>query len=246
MADTALRPIDRLTADWEARSRSPDSRTALRRLAEAETIVAALALNDLGDLVRGLRQPEGRAERDRAAQVLRAMLRSQEVHPLIPRAILQAIVPGLVTVAHRLSWGSGGEWSGGGAFFTDLITTAWEVIVEWAGQDRTYAVLDLLSAIRCRLRRQLLSHRADGDRVIPGLDVERLPPVPWRNGSTDLDELARSLDELSGNGLDPIDAAVLYGNGVLGFTITELSRMSGLSRRHLGGCRDRALHRIMA
>lgn len=246
MTDAALRPIDRLTADWRSRSRSPDSRDALRLLARVEPAVADLSVGDLGELVDRLRSSVDVADRTSAARVVRAMLRSQAVHPLVPRAVLQAILPGLVAVARRLSWGSGGDWNGGGAFFVDLVTTAWEVIVDWAGQDRDYAVLDLLSAIRCRLRRQLLNHRAGSDRVVVGLDVEVLPPVPWRNGSSDLDELAKTIEDMTGNGLDPIDAAVLYGNGILGMSLTELSRMSGLSRRHLGGCRDRALHKIMA
>ena len=246
MSDTALRPIDQLTADWEARSRAPDSRAALCLLADAEDVVAMLGVTNLGELVQALRQPRNGVERDRAARVFQAMLRSQGVHPLIGRAVLQAILPGLVTVARRLSWGSGGDWNGGGAFFVDVVATAWEVIAEWSGDDRDYAVLDLLSAIRCRLRRQLLSHRTSRERLVSGLDVANVPLVPWRNGSSDLDELARTIDEMSGNGLDPIDAAVLYGNGVLGLTITELSRLSGMSRRHLGSCRDRALNRIMA
>ena len=110
--------------------------------------------------VDALRHPKDAADRARAARVIQAMLRSQGVHPLVPRAVLQAILPGLVSVARRLSWGAGGDWNGGGAFFVDLLTTAWEVVVEWAGDDRDYAVLDLLSAIRCRLRRQRLSQRA--------------------------------------------------------------------------------------
>ncbi|HEX3946744.1 MAG TPA: hypothetical protein VHW47_03525 [Acidimicrobiales bacterium] len=244
MADRALRPIDRLTDDWHAASRSAESKEALRLLAEAEPAVAATGAADLADLVCSLRAPEETGAREQAAGVIRAMLRSQAVHPLVPRALLQAILPGLVSVARRLSWGAGGDWSGGGAFFVDVTTTAWEVIVSWAGQDRAYAVLDLLAAVRCRLRRQLLNQRAARDRVVPGLDPEALPPASWRNGSSDLDELARTLDDLSGNGLDPVDAAILYGNGVLGLSITELSRLSGLSRRCLGGRLHRALQEI--
>jgi len=246
MTDSELRPIDRLAADWRAASRSGPSRQALAALADAEDVVASLGVSDLGDLVDTLRSPPDAAGRDRAAQVVQAMIRSQAVHPLVPRAILQAVLPGLVSVARRLSWGSGGDWNGGGAFFVDLVTTTWEVIVDWAGDDRHYAVLDLLSAVRCRLRRQMLAHRAGRDRLVLGLDVEALPATPWHTGSTALDELARTIDDLAGNGLDPMDAAVLYGHGVLGMSITELSRMSGLSRRHLGGCRDRALTKIMA
>jgi len=246
MTDTDLKPIDRLGADWAAVCRSAESGHALALLAAREEAVAALGVSDLGGLVDGLRRPEGATQRDDAGRVVQAMIRSQAAHPLMPRAILQAVLPGLVAVARRLSWGSGGDWTSGGAFFVDVVTTAWEVIVDWAGDDRPYAVLDLLSAVRCRLRRQLLSQRAGRDRVVLGMDLESLVASPWRNGSTDLDELARTIDAMAGNELDRVDAAVLYGNGVLGMTITELSDLSGVSRRHLGGCRKRALTKIVA
>jgi DNA-directed RNA polymerase specialized sigma24 family protein len=235
-----------MAADWEVKSRSPESRVALARLAHAEDIIASLGAAHLGDLVAGLRQPGNTADRDQAAHVLQAMLRSQGVHPLVPRAILQAILPGLVTVARRLSWGSGGDWDDGGAFFADAIATAWEVIVDWSGEDRDYAVLDLLSAIRCRLRRQMLSHRSGRDRVVLGLDPDAEARVSWSSGTTDLDELARAIDELPGRGVDPFDASVLYGSRVLGLTMTELAQMSGVSRQHLSGRRDRAVRKLLA
>jgi len=240
MRRIALRPIDQMTAEWTSTARSPASRQALARLAAAEPPVAALGVEDLGALVDALRAPGSRAARERAAGVLRAMLRSQAVHPLVPRAILQALLPGLVTVARRLSWGAGGEWDDGGAFFADLVATAWEVIVAWSGEDRSYAVLDLLSAVRCRLRRQAARHRSAWEQAAPGLDPERGPLGPPTNGTTGLDDLARAIDALSGRGLEPGDAAVLYGHCVLGLTTTELSRMTGRSRRHLDTRRRRA------
>lgn len=246
MRHVALRPIDQMTIDWEVRSRSPDSRTALARLAAAEEIVATLGADDLGDVVAALRQSDRPADRDRAARVLQAMVRSQRVHPLVPRAILQAIVPGLISVARRLSWGSGGDWDGAGAFFADAVATAWEVIVEWSGQDRDYAVLDLLSAIRCRLHRQVLRQRTGRDRVVLGFDLDAVPRRLRYSGTTDLDELAQTIDGLAGHGVDPFDAALLYGSRVLGLTVAELAKMSGRSRRHVVGRRDRAARQLFA
>src|SRR5271166_823176 len=246
MRRVALRPIDQMTADWVSTSRSRPSRQALTLLAEAEPEVAALGVDDLGGLVDALRVAGPAGDRERAARVFRAMLRSQSVHPLVPRAILQALLPGLVTVARRLSWGAGGEWDDGGAFFADLVATAWEVIVAWSGDDRSYAVLDLLSAIRCRVRRQAARHRSAGDRESLGLDPESGATATSTSGTTDLEDLARTIDSLAGHGLDPSDAAVLYGNCVLGLTTTELSRMTGRSRRHLDGRRRRAAQELCA
>jgi len=245
MPATPLRPIDQLTVEWNTIGRSPEARMAMAALAGKETEIAQLDLVDLAALVERLRRPTGAEGRDRAAHLLRLMLRSQETHPLVARAILQALLPGLVTVARRLSWGSGGDWSDGGAFFADLIATAWEVIQAWAGEDRRYAILDLLSAIRCRMRRQLMRDRPSQELTLAGDLDERLQSRTTR-GTTDLDELARAIEELTGNGLDPGDAAVLYGNRVLGFSLAELAQMSGRSRRYLAARRHRAVQHLSA
>ena len=180
-----------------------------------------------------------------APGVLQAMLRSGSLHPLIPRSILQAILPGLVTVARRLSWGSGGEWPDGGTFFSDLLTTAWEVINDWRGDDRPYALLDLLSAVRCRMRRQVVGGRTARKRPL-GSDLERQLTVSTYSGLSDLEVLARAIQDLSHSQLDPTDAAVLYGLRVLGLSMTEMARMTGRSRRFLADRKKRAEQQLCA
>lgn len=243
---SAPRPIDQLTAEWNATRRSPESREALRRLAAAEEGVAGLGCEDLGELVAALGRAEGPAERERAAAVVRAMIRSQDVHPMVARAVLQAILPGLTNVARRLAWGSGGDWEGGGAFLVDVIATAWEVIVDWSGQDRAYAVLDLLSAVRCRLRRQVLGQRDRRRRLVTGIDPESPALVARTSGPSELAQLARAIDELGSGTVEPLDRAVLYASSVLGFTVTELARMSGTTRRQVGRRRERAARELLA
>ena len=246
MIPPALRPIDQLAADWHARSHSPESREALARLARAERVVASLGACDLGDVVASLAHSREADSRYGAAKVLQAMIRSQAVHPMIPRAILQAMMPGLVVAAKRLAWGAGGDWQGPGPFLSDVVTTAWEVIVEWAGQDRDYAVLDLLSAVRCRLRRQLLRQRTARERLAFGVDPDHLRQPQWASGTTDLDELARAVNRAVQHDLDTFDAAILYANRVLGLTIAELARITGRSPRHVVGRRDEAVRKLVA
>lgn len=250
MSTIALRPIDQLTRHWAADARSAASAAALDRLASVEPAVAALGARDLGDVVAFLRDPASVSPPaggtlPAPATLIRAMLRSQRVDPLVPRAILQAMLPGLVGVARRLSWGAGGEWPDGGAFFVDLLTTTWETIVEWSGEDRPYAVLDLLSAVRCRMRRQLLRHRAVVEHHAPALD-DAGESRGYGSGASDLDELARAIDEAVESGLNTADASVLYAHRVLGYTLTELSELTGRSRRYLSERRDRAAHALTA
>lgn len=246
MPHVDLRPIDQLAADWRARCRTTASREALARLERAEPVVAALGAADLGDVVATLRRAASADERAHAARVLQAMVRSQDVHPFVPRAVLQALVPGLVAAARRLSWGSGGDWQGAGPFLSDLLATAWEVITAWSGEDRDYALLDVLSAVRCRLRRQVVRQRAARERLALGLDAEGRHRAQWTWATTDADELARAIDEALRHDLDPFDAAVLYGNRILGYTVAELARMSGRTARHVVGRRDEAARKLLA
>ena len=119
------------------------------------------------DLVEHMRRASGRVERNEAARLVSVLLREAGSDPFMTRMLVQVLMPGLVTVAGKLQWGRGGEWEDGNEFFGELLTTAWFVVQEWAGQERPYAVLDLLSAIRCRMRRQLFRFKDLGRRTVP-------------------------------------------------------------------------------
>jgi hypothetical protein len=233
MRGTPLRPIDQLTNEWSFIARSPEAREIVRSLAVREPDIAATGADNLAELVSMLRGAIGNPRAAWAPRVLQALLRANPQHPLVSRAILQALLPGLTAVARRLSWGSGGEWTDGGSFFVDLIATAWEVIEEWAGEDRPYAAPDLLSAIRCRMRRQIMSHRRAIEAAM-GSELDQYDRRAWASGDgSDLDLLARAIDDLTGTEISRTDAAILYGSRVLGLSMTELANLSGRSRRYL-------------
>lgn len=240
------RPIDHLNREWEAHRHSAESRKAFQQLVTIEPQLATVGAADLGDLIDWLSSRRGAAGRAAAATVVRAMVRSQGAHRMITRAILQAVLPGLVGVARRLSWGSGGDWPDGGAFFTDTVTTAWEVVVEWSGQDRPYAVLDLLSAVRCRLRRQILRQRNRSAKLDLGMEPEDAPAVALDSGITDLETLARAIEAHGDQDLDRLDGAVLYANRVLGLSMAEMSQRTGISRFRLEHRRERAIRTLLA
>lgn len=241
--------MDRLHRDWEWTGRTAAAREALHLLAASEPLVAEEALAgaaDLFDLVAALHRARSPAERDRAAQIVQAMLRGGRGQALVARAIVQAMVPGLVGLARRLAWG-GGDWPDTGSFLADAVATAWEIVVSWAGQDRPYAVLDILSAVRSRLRRRIVRQR-NGTALIARGAVEQLPEAAQAastsafgaTAATELEGLAGLIEDLRGRGLHPTDAAVVYGRDVLGLTLSELSLLSGRSRRHLSARHRRA------
>jgi hypothetical protein len=118
------------------------------------------------------------------------------------------------------------------------------VLQEWSGQDRPYAVLDLLSAIRCRLRRQLFRAKDQG-QLSATLDTEHAATRESR-WETDLEELARLLMDLRREGMRRDEVEILYAQHVLGFSIAELAAITGRDRRVLYARRDRGRRRLCA
>ena len=245
--------IDQMSAEWHSVGRSPGAVRALQAVARRDPGLSELVLGTAAgpapcptpcDVVEHMRRASGRSQREEAARLVRVLLREADADPLVGRMLVQVLLPGLVTVASKLRWGQGGEWQDGEEFFGELLATTWLVLREWAGQDRPYAVLDLLSAIRCRLRRQLFRAKELGGRAVT-LDAEEAsqrssPP------QTDLEELARILVDLHRAGMRTDDVQVLYAHHVMGYSIAELATMTGRDRRALYARRDRGQRRLCA
>jgi len=245
--------IDRLAAEWQCLGRTRGAVRALEGIAGRDPQLDLLVNGSPTqppvcptpfDLVEHMRRPRGRARREEAARLFRVLLREGGADPFISRMLVQALVPGLVTVARKLRWGQGGEWQDGSEFFGEVLTTTWVVVTEWSGQDRPYAVLDVLSAIRCRLRRQLFRSKQVGARTV-SMDPEEFAPPSLRS-ETGLEELTRLLIDVYGNDVRNDEAQVLYAHHVLGYSITELSSVMGRGRRALSARRDRGGRRLCA
>jgi hypothetical protein len=252
-------PIEQMNTEWRTLGRSRSAVLALHRLAERDSCLWVLVHGttvggDLAphppvcptpcDLIDYMRRVTGSRGREEAAALIRVMLREAALDPLVVRCLMQALIPGLLTVAGRLRWGQGGDWDDGSEFFSEMLSTTWMVVTEWAGQDRPYAVLDLLSAIRCRMRRQLFRARDARQR-----QVQMTPGVPEPRAvrsETDLEVLARALIDLHHEGMRSEDVEVLYAHHVLGFSIAELAQVTGRDRRSLSARRDRGRSRVCA
>ena len=247
--------IDQMAAEWRSLGRSPAAVRSLRVVAPRDPGLSRLMLGTADspppcptpcDLVEHMRRASGRVEREEAAHLIRVMLREAGADPFISRMLVQALLPGLITVAGKLRWGRGGDWQDGEEFFGELLATTWVVLQEWSGQDRPYAVLDLLSAIRCRLRRQLFRSKGLGGRSEPlGSDLDD-SPARWVPPETDLEELARILIDLHEEGMRTDEVQVLYAHHVLGYSMAELAAMTGRDRRALYARRDRGQRRLCA
>jgi hypothetical protein len=148
--------LGNLRDDWRWRGRRDASRHALQRLREHHPQAIADEVTDLRDLVDSLDTGSGRSviERARILQALLVDAADEEIH----RALLQALLPGLIGVCRQLRYGQGVIDDP-----REVVATAAsllsELISDWAGQARPYAGPDLLSALRGRLRRWLLKEK---------------------------------------------------------------------------------------
>jgi hypothetical protein len=136
--------------------RSSPAREATRRLDERHPELDLAAQEDLWDVVSLLESRSGRNVLQRA-EIVRALLQEAS-DPDIHRALLQTLLPGVVSVCRQLRFGDGivDEPSETLSMAVALLS---ELLVDWAGQSRQYAAPDLLSALRGRLRRWLLKEK---------------------------------------------------------------------------------------
>ncbi len=248
--------IDQMDIEWRSVGRTRCAVRALHEVARRDPGLGRLVFGDGGgdgrpalcptpfDLVTHMRRASGRVQREEAARLVRVLLREAGTDPFIPRLLVQALVPGLISLAGKLRWGQGGDWQDGEEFFCELLATTWSVIGEWAGQDRPYAVRDLLSAIRCRARRQLFRAKELASRVMAMGDEDVMDR--GTTAQTLLDELARAVIDERGQGMPLDEAQVLYGHNVLGYSIAELAALTGRDRRGLYTRRNRARSRLCA
>ena len=218
--------IRQLRTQWQALGTAPHSRTACQRLAACEPVVAHLEVNDLAELVDLLSLSSHRLSRNEAAAVIAAMLRSAGLDVLIPRAIIQALIPGVVALFRRID-SADGPWCDLDQFFVDAISSLWEQIITWSGTTRPYAAGDLLSGVRTRLRTLPASERRHRSRRVDSPDALDLIPAPVGRSGEEL--LAAELIEATGHGLTPADASLLYSTAILGMSVAEVADHTGES-----------------
>ena len=148
--------LGNLRLEWRRVGRSPSASDATRGLDERHPHLRLEAQDDLFEVVALLESRSGRNVLERA-EIVRALL-VEASNPDVHRALLQTLLPGVVSVCRQLRFGDGiiDDPSETLAMAVSLLS---ELLVDWAGQSRQYAAPDLLSALRGRLRRWLLKEK---------------------------------------------------------------------------------------
>lgn len=236
MEHTPTQQLDLIRAEWRSLRRSRASREAADVLRCHLEMSAPPDFRDLGDVVM-LLEPDGPLDAIGRARLVCDMLAACPFHPLLARALLQTLLPGIVAVARRLRWGDhrGDEPA---VFLGDLITLAFEVIAEWSGQRRPYAAPDILNALRCRMRRRL---NLQSRQTLP---LEHPDGTPLEIAAPEqLDRLCSLEEEVRDAGEnDPLGAAAIVGHEIYGLTYQELASMMDSSPRRVAAA-GRALAR---
>src|ERR1039458_7113782 len=142
---------------------TPQSSTACHRLAQCEPVVDRHEVGNLAELDAALSLSSGGLSRNEAAEVITAMLRSADVDALVPRAIIEALIPGILALPRSLALADG-PWCDVDAFYGDAIPLLWELTTRWSGTNRPYAAGDLLSGVRTRMRTLQSSERRHRSR----------------------------------------------------------------------------------
>ena len=237
MEHTPTQQLDLIRAEWRSLRRSKASREAADVL-RSRLNTSSPHFDDLGDVVE-LLEPGGQLDAVGRAHLVADLLEACPDHPLLPRALLQTLLPGIVAVARRLRWGDriGDEPA---VFLGDLITLAFEVITEWAGQHRPYAAPDILNALRCRMRRRL-ANEATTTMPLEHPDGSPIDPVAPETPDS-LCSVEQQVREAAAD--DPLGAAALLGRELYGMTYDELAVLMDASPRRLAAAGKALARRI--
>jgi hypothetical protein len=148
--------LGQLRSDWRWLSRTVQSRRAYQSLRERHPQLALDGLHDLGDVVDALDTSAGRSVLERAAIVQALLIEASD--DLTRRALLQTLLPGVISVCRQLRFGQG-IVDDPREIVAVAVSLLVELLLDWSGQSRAYAAPDVLSALRCRLRRWLLKEK---------------------------------------------------------------------------------------
>lgn len=204
--------LGQLRREWQQLGRSLESRATLHFLSSRHEQLGLGAMNDLCDVVLALEARSGRSVLERAA-IVRALLEESH-HPMVRRALLQTMIPGIVSVCRQLRFGEG-IIRDPSETVAAALALASELLVDWAGQSRQFAAPDILSALRGRLRRWLLKEKEALEALTSGAPDEQFAPAH--------SPLETRLNSYRGSQYDRL-ARLTYARVFEGRSLRELAR----------------------
>jgi hypothetical protein len=215
---------DVLTAlrnEWARIGHTASSAAACQKIIAGHPGLALDGVQHLADLVRVL-EPRGGRTIEQRADIVRAMLiEARDVD--IRRALLQTLLPGIVSTCRQLRWGNG-IFADPSEVMGEGVSMANELLTQWAGQARQYAAPDLLSALRGRLRRWMLKEKKSQCQI---LRFEPLDVV-----ANEASPLLTRLESFRGGPHDRI-ATITYRRVFEGRSLKDLAALDRSSQKAL-------------
>jgi len=213
--------LQQLRRDWAATSHSAISRHARDLLCEHHPGLGLDTTEDMDGVLRALDTRSGRSALDKA-RILEALLAEANT-PYLRRALLQTLLPGVVSTCRQLRFGDG-IIDDPSETLTMAISMCDELLSDWAGQRRAYAGPDILSALRGRLRRWLLKAKEARRQ----LSLDGSIDVTSEAGT----ELLTRLEQLRGGRFDRL-VRLTYARVFEGISLRDLARADHSSPRAL-------------
>ena len=229
------RPLDILDSDWQQVLRSRPQRARFSAWQLKEPALAQFA--DAGALVRFMRRPGSRAQKD---AVLGALLTWARTEPIGARVVLEAIRPGLVNLGARILRDAREDEE----LWSTVFLAAWEGIRDYPlGQRPRRIAANLLLDT---LRRTLVSLGRESEWratcSFQGL-ARHDADVPEEDAGHDLDAL---LDEaVQAGAVTDEEAETVLSSRFDGVELSELARAAGLSYNAMKLRRQRAEKRLL-
>ena len=218
-----------LDSEWTSVASSLPARRALRAWA-----VAAPRLDGFASPAALVATIGRRGQPTRSCALLSDLLIVADQDELAARAVLQAILPGLRSAARR-RWRPtrAGPWAGADEVAADAVSTAWATITLHAGQHHDRPAAVIIRAVEGHLRRTHDAWRRQTDRIAILPAIQQPPSQSGLTAArTAKEQAAVLITEASRAGvLDQTEAGVLFAVGVLGYTVAEVSRITGTDSR---------------
>lgn len=219
-----------LEREWEATASRPEATRALRRWAAAEPALAPFV-----SLTAVLEAVNCRGVSRTANDILGALLRVADTEPLARRCLLQAIIPGLVSLARR--YPGDGEHEDR---FQEVLVLSVERIADLAGRDVTWPATAVVGHVRDQLRREAPVRRS---QHVALEDIPDLAAGPDRSAAERLAGVV--VDGYRRGALRREEAALLYATRVVGLPSARVAATLGLDADVVRSRRNRAEARLI-
>ena len=148
--------LNQLRNEWRDICHTLESSTAWEAVRSRHPLSFLADEEDLGGVLQRLEPHKGLTVEQRSLVVQILLIEAGD--KFVRRALLQTLLPGVVSVCRQLRFGRG-IIERPSDVLAEAIAMLSEIVREWAGQSRQYAAPDLLSALRGRLRRWLLKEK---------------------------------------------------------------------------------------